>query len=136
MRLEHYMAGLALHTLKDTGRAAIIIMGHLHYDKQGYIAKYAPFFKWLARHYIIDDIINLNGFKIYAKQGAVARTMLILIGGRKTTPSPTFPTKKTHPNYDTVIDSFEALWKRIKSHINPIEKIIQQLKIANTHDIL
>ena len=132
MRLEHYMAGLALRTLKDTGKAAIIIMGHLYFNDQGYIAKYAPFYKWLARHYIIDDIINLNGFKIYAKQGAVARTMLILIGGRKTTPSPNFPTKHTHPHLDTIVDSFEALWTRIKFHTNPLEKLIQQLKIAHS----
>jgi len=132
MRLEHYMAGLALHTLKDTGKAAIIIMGHLYFDDQGYIAKYAPFYKWLSRHYIIDDIINLNGFKIYAKQGAVARTMLILIGGRKKVPTSNFPTRQTHPHFDTIVDSFEALWIRIKAHIDPLEKIIKQLKIATS----
>jgi len=132
MRLEHYMAGLALHTLKDTGKAAIIIMGHLYFDDQGYIAKYAPFYKWLSRHYIIDDIINLNGFKIYAKQGAVARTMLILIGGRKTVPTSNFPTQQSHPHFDTIVDSFEALWMRIKAHIDPLEKIIKQLKIATS----
>lgn len=135
MRLEHLMAGLALDTLKNNGRAGIIIMGHFSYDKQGFIARYAPFYKWLYRHYIVDDIINLNGFTLYNKQGAVAKTMLILIGGRKATPESLFPIKQTHPRLDTIIDNYADLWLRIKMHISPLERLIKQLKIA-THDIL
>ncbi|MFC4635705.1 N-6 DNA methylase [Dokdonia ponticola] len=131
MRLEHLMAGLALDTLKDTGKSGIIIMGHFIYGEDGHIRRYAPFYKWLYRHYIVDDIINLNGFTLYNKQGAVASMMLILVGGRKNTPTAIFPTKQTHPQLEAVIDSYEALWLRIKSHLHPLKNLVEQLKIAN-----
>lgn len=131
MRLEHLMAGLALDTLKDTGKSGIIIMGHFSYGNDGHINRYAPFFKWLYRHYIVDDVINLNGFTLYNKQGAVARMMLILVGGRKQTPSAVFPTKQTRPELESIIDSYPDLWLRIKPHIHPLKKLVEQLKIAN-----
>ena len=131
LRLEHVMAGLALRTLKDTGRAAIIIMGHVYFDDDGYIAKYRPFFNWLYRYYKVDDIINMNSFKLYNKQGAVAKTMLILIGGRKEKASGVAPTQKEQPHLDKLIESFEDLWSAIKLHTPlSIQTIIEQLKIA------
>jgi hypothetical protein len=139
LRLEHVMSGLALHTLKDSGKAALIIMGHLYFDDRGYIAKARPFFNWLYMHYRVDDVINLNGFTLYNKQGAVAKTMLILIGGRKRNPTnkSIAPTRKQAASLDVVIDTFEELWTRVKSHIkNPIELLIQKLKIENGYDIL
>ncbi|MFC4636634.1 hypothetical protein ACFO3O_22205, partial [Dokdonia ponticola] len=71
------------------------------------------------------------GFTLYNKQGAVASMMLILVGGRKRTPSAIFPTKQTHPQLEAIIDSYTALWLRIKSHLHPLKKLIEQLKIAN-----
>ncbi len=139
LRLEHVMSGLALHTLKDSGKAALIIMGHLYFDDRGYIAKARPFFNWLYMHYRVDDVINLNGFTLYNKQGAVAKTMLILIGGRKRNPTnkSIAPTRKQATSLDVVIDTFEEVWARIKSHIKtPIEILIQKLKIENGYDIL
>ncbi len=132
MRLEHYMAGLALHTLKDNGKAAIIIMGHVYFDMEGYIAKYRPFFNWLYRHYKVEDIINMNSYKLYNKQGAVAKTMLILINGRKPNPSGVSPRKKDQPSLEDVVERFEDLWDRIRSHLSihsPIKTLIKQLKI-------
>ena len=139
MRLEHFMAGLALHTLKDNGRAAIIIMGHVYFDASGFIAKYRPFFNWLHRHYNVDDIINMNSYKLYNKQGAVAKTMLILINGRKPKPLGVAPTKKESPTLEEVVESFTELWNRISSHMTllaPIETTIKQLKIELNHDNL
>ncbi|WP_027395057.1 Eco57I restriction-modification methylase domain-containing protein [Aquimarina latercula] len=133
MRLEHFMAGLALHTLKGTGKAAIIIMGHVYFGQDGYIEKYKPFFNWLYRHYKVDDIINMNSYKLYNKQGAVAKTMLILINGRKSTPEGVAPTKKENPAIEQMVNSFPELWERINSHIKTeeytLEVIITQLKI-------
>ncbi|GEM_PF-3296562 len=131
MRLEHLMAGLGLDTLKDSGKSGIIIMGHFGYGKDGHINRYAPFYKWLYRHYIVDDVINLNGFTLYNKQGAVASMMLILVGGRKQIPTTIFPTKQTHPQLEAIVESYEALWLRVKSHIDPLKKLVEQLKIAN-----
>lgn len=136
MRLEHLMSGLALHTLKDSGKAALIIIGHVFFDAEGYIAKYRPFFNWLYRHYRVDDIINMNSFKLYNKQGATARTMLVLINGRKPKPKGTAPKKQEAPHLEELVDSFEMLWKRISQSIRtPIQILIQQLKIANRYDI-
>ncbi|WP_062062784.1 Eco57I restriction-modification methylase domain-containing protein [Aquimarina longa] len=134
MRLEHFMAGLALHTLKDTGKAAIIIMGHVYFGSDGYIEKYKPFFNWLYRHYNVDDIINMNSYKLYNKQGAVIKTMLILINGRKKTPKGVAPTRKENPLIEQMVNSFPELWERINSHIEQPEQyvldmIITQLKI-------
>lgn len=130
IRLEHLMAGLALHTMKDTGRAAIIIMGHVYFGKDTFIAKYRPFFNWLYRHYKVDDVINMNSFKLYNKQGAIEKTMLILIGGRKATPKGVSPTSKVAAHLYDMVDSFEELWLRVSPHISyNINTVIKQLKI-------
>lgn len=133
IRLEHLMAGLALHTMKDDGKAAIIIMGHVYFGEDGLFAKYRPFFNWLYRFYHVDDIINMNSYKLYNKQGAVTKTMLILIGGRKSEPSGVAPNQSEQPILDDMVETFEELWKRTKSHIKPnIDTVIKQLKTAKT----
>jgi hypothetical protein len=133
IRLEHLMAGLALYTMKDDGKAAIIIMGHVYFGDDGLFAKYRPFFNWLYRHYKVDDVINMNSYKLYNKQGAVTKTMLILIGGRKSTPSGVAPNKSEQPHLEDMVETFEDLWEQTKSHIKPnIDTIIKQLKIART----
>jgi len=130
IRLEHLMAGLALHCMKATGKAAIIIMGHIYFDKDGYIARYRPFFNWLFRNYQVDDVINLNSFKLYNKQGAVERTMLILVNGRKSKPKGVAPKKEGAPHLEEMVNSFAELWKRVKQHISGnLDNLIQQLKI-------
>ncbi|QKX05343.1 hypothetical protein HN014_10585 [Aquimarina sp. TRL1] len=139
LRLEHVMSGLALGTLKDSGKAALILMGHIYFDDRGFIAKSRPFFNWLYMHYRVDDVINLNGFTLYNKQGAVAKTMLVLIRGRKRNPTNTAiaPTRKEAIRLDVVVNTFEDLWARIKSNIKtPLEILIDKLKIENEHDIL
>lgn len=131
IRLEHLMAGLALRTMKNNGRAAIIVMGHLSFGSDGTWKKYRPFFSWLYRHYKVDDVINMNSYKLYNKQGAVKETMLILIGGRKATPEGVQPNLKEQPELDTIVSSFTDLWMRVKTHILPnIDVALQQLKIA------
>jgi len=131
LRLEHIMTGLALRTLKDNGKAAIIIMGHVYFDDQGFIAKYRPFFNWLYHYYKVDDIINMNSFKLYNKQGAVAKTMLILIGGRKQIGEGVAPKQSKAAHLDKVVSTFEDLWEEVKLHITPnIHTIIKQLQIA------
>ena len=131
IRLEHLMSGLALYTMTDNGKAAIIIMGHIYYGDDGLFAKYRPFFNWLYRHYKVDDIINMNGYKLYNKQGAVTKTMLILIGGRKTTPSGVAPNQSEQPDLDNMVETFECLWKQVKRHVKPkIDTLITQLKTA------
>ncbi len=138
LRLEHLMSGLALHTMKDSGKAALILKGHIKFrEYDGYMATYRPFFNWLYSRYVVDDIINMNGYKLYNKQGAVTEMMLVLIGGRKPQKS-----KKVAPNREQaayladIADSFDSLWERIASHIKtPLQKEIEKLKIALGYDI-
>ncbi|WP_281989747.1 hypothetical protein [Aquimarina aggregata] len=138
LRLEHLMSGLALHTMKDSGKAALIIKGHIKFrDDDGYMATYKPFFNWLYSRYVVDDVINMNAYKLYNKQGAVTEMMLILINGRKPKKS-----KKVAPNRDqasslaNIADSFEELWERISSHVKtPLEIELEKLKIALGYDI-
>ena len=133
IRLEHLMSGYALYTMTDHGRAAIIIMGHIYFGEDGLLAKYRPFFNWLYRHYIVDDVINMNSYKLYNRQGAVTKTMLILIGGRKTQSGGVAPTQEQAPYLEIMVETFPELWKRVKTHIKPtINTLIQQLKIAKT----
>lgn len=130
IRLEHLMAGLALHTLKDTGKAAIIIMGHVYFGHDGFIAKYRPFFNWLYRNYQVDDVINMNSFKLYNKQGAIEKTMLILVGGRKAKPKGVAPQQHEAPYLYDMVNSFDELWNRMKPHIGyNINTVINQLQI-------
>ncbi len=139
IRLEHVMSGLALHTMRDNGRAAIIIMGHIYFGEDGLITKYRPFFNWLFRHYKVDDVINLNSFKLYNKQGAIEKTMLILISGRKPKPEGVAPQSFQRPEFNEMVNSFEALWQRVKPHLinqsqtnaqskDDIDQVIEQLK--------
>ncbi len=138
LRLEHLMSGLALHTMKDSGKAALIIKGHIKFrEDDGYMATYKPFFNWLYSRYVVDDVINMNAYKLYNKQGAVTEMMLILINKRKPKKS-----KKVAPNRNQaaslahIVESFEELWERIASHIKtPLEIEIEKLKIALGYDI-
>ncbi|WP_029209540.1 SAM-dependent methyltransferase [Aquimarina agarilytica] len=131
LRLEHLMSAIALNSMKDEGRGALMLMGHVYFDNYGFIAKYRPFFNWLYRHYYVDDIINLNSFKLYNKQGAVTQTMLVLINGRKLIPNGVAPTKHETPHLDKVIDSFMDLWEEVSLHLRPsVPTLIQQLKTA------
>ncbi|MDW3191994.1 MAG: N-6 DNA methylase [Cytophagales bacterium] len=139
IRLEHVMSGLALHTMKDNGRAAIIIMGYIYFGEDGLIAKYRPFFNWLFRHYKVDDVINLNSFKLYNKQGAIEKTMLILISGRKPKPEGVAPQLWQRPEFNEMVNSFEELWQRVNPRLinqtqansqskGDIDQVIEQLK--------
>ena len=131
LRLEHVMCAIGLQTLKKTGRAALIILNHQYFDEEGRIKRYRPFFNWLYRHYNVEDIINLNGYKLYNKQGAVTKMMLILINGRKSKPGGIPPTKDRQPEIETVVNSYQELWNRVKPHIikDPKTILLNQLTI-------
>lgn len=134
MRLEHMMAGLALRTMKDNGKAVLILMGHISFSSKhkGFrIDRYRPFFNWLYRFYHVDDVINMNSYKLYNKQGATAKTMMVLIRGRKQNPGGTAPTLPEAPHLNTVVESFEELWTRVQNTQNyTLKTLIEQLKIS------
>ncbi len=119
--LDHLMAIRALECMKDSGRAAIIIGGHTSWDAQGRIqsGKNRIFLNYLYRYYKVEDIINIDGHKLYSRQGTAFDVRLILISGRKPVPVGAAPLKQTH---ETVVYSFDELWQRVSLSITPKKK--------------
>lgn len=118
LRLEQVMACLALHCLKSDGRAALILQGHIAFNEDGLISRYRPFLNWLYAHYWVDDIVNLNGYKLYNKQGATKECMLILIRGRKAQAKGVAPTRDQAPRMDVLANTFRDVWERVVPHLN------------------
>lgn len=127
--LDHAMAINALNTMKSSGRAAIIVGGHLQYDERGRIVagKDRIFFNYLYERYNVFDVIPIAGRKLYSRQGTSFDTTLILIDGRKTIPSGTAPLYDVKSG--TVVDSFDQLFDRICGRlIAPLERIKELAK--------
>ena len=114
-KLDQVMLAYALETMKDDGKAAIIIGEHTRWDLRGKMSLYRTFFNWLYNKYYVADIINIDSRKLYTKQGTAYPLMLILIDGRKPQPfgfAPLIPSEK-HP-LRTSVDSFKGLYLRVK----------------------
>jgi hypothetical protein len=111
--LEHIMALIALDTMKDNGKAAIIIGGHTVWDDLGRIqaGKNRIFFNYMYSRYNVVDVINIDGHKLYSRQGTSFNVRLILIDGRKAAPFGAAPIFNSH--HDIVIRSFDELYQRV-----------------------
>jgi hypothetical protein len=110
------MAIIALDTMKDTGKSAIIVGGHLRFDERGRImaGKDRIFFNYLYHHYHVEDVIPIDGKKLYSRQGTAFDTSLILINGRKATKSGVAPLFDS--NRDTRVVTFNDLFNRVMNH--------------------
>lgn len=113
--LEGQMAINALESMKDDGRAAIIIGGKTEYAKNGSLnPKDKAFLGYLYSHYNVEDVINVDG-SLYAKQGTSYPTRMILINGRRLNEN-VFPPVKDKARAETVKD-YDELYKRIEDDI-------------------
>ena len=113
--LEGQMAINALESMKDDGRAAIIIGGKTEYAKNGSLnPKDKAFLGYLYSHYNVEDVINVDG-GLYAKQGTSYPTRIILINGRRLNEN-VFPPVKDKARAETVKD-YDELYKRIEDDI-------------------
>lgn len=113
--LEGQMAINALESMKDDGRAAIIIGGKTEYAKNGSLnPKDKAFLGYLYSHYNVEDVINVDG-GLYAKQGTSYPTRIILINGRRLNEN-AFPSVKDKARAETVKD-YDELYKRIEDDI-------------------
>lgn len=113
--LEGQMAINALESMKDDGRAAIIIGGNTEYAKNGSLKpKDKAFLGYLYSHYNVEDVINVDG-GLYAKQGTSYPTRIILINGRRLNEN-AFPPVKDKARAETVKD-YDELYKRIEDDI-------------------
>ncbi len=113
--LEQLMALRALDCMRANGRAAIIIGGHTTWDELGRIqaGKNRIFFNYLYSHYYVADVINIDGHKLYSRQGTSFDVRLILIDGRKRVPSGAAPLKSSISG-QTVFD-FDTLYERVST---------------------
>ena len=113
--LEGQMAINALESMKDDGRAAIIIGGKTEYAKNGSLnPKDKAFLGYLYSHYNVEDVINVDG-SLYSKQGTSYPTRIILINGRRLDEN-AFPPVKDKARAETVKD-YDELYKRIEDDI-------------------
>lgn len=113
--LEGQMAINALESMKDNGRAAIIIGGKTEYAKNGSLnPKDKAFLGYLYSHYNVEDVINVDG-SLYAKQGTSYPTRIILINGRRLNEN-AFPPVKDKARAEAVKD-YDELYKRIEDDI-------------------
>ena len=116
--LEGQMAINALESMKDDGRAAIIIGGKTEYAKNGSLnPKDKAFLGYLYSHYNVEDVINVDG-NLYAKQGTSYPTRIILINGRRNydPEHKVFPPVEKDARAETVKD-YDELYKRIEDDI-------------------
>ena len=116
--LEGQMAINALESMKDDGRAAIIIGGKTEYAKNGSLnPKDKAFLGYLYSHYNVEDVINVDG-SLYAKQGTTFPTRMILINGRRNydPEHKVFPPVEKDARAETVKD-YDELYKRIEDDI-------------------
>ena len=113
--LEGQMAINALESMKDNGRAAIIIGGKTEYAKNGSLnPKDKAFLGYLYSHYNVEDVINVDG-SLYAKQGTTYPTRIILINGRRFDEN-AYPPVKDKARAEAV-KSYDELYKRINDDI-------------------
>ena len=113
--LEGQMAINALESMKDNGRAAIIIGGKTEYAKNGSLnPKDKALLGYLYSHYNVEDVINVDG-SLYAKQGTTYPTRIILINGRRFDEN-AYPPVKDKARAEAV-KSYDELYTRINDDI-------------------
>lgn len=115
--LEHQMAINALESMKDDGRAAIIIGGNTDYNKNGSIkGKDRAFLNYLYAHYNVVDVINMDGKTLYSRQGTGFPVRMILINGRKKFNPNNFAPVQSKARAEQV-KSYDELYKRVNDDI-------------------
>ncbi len=121
--LEHVMALRALDTMASYGKAAIIIGGHTRWDDKGRVqaGKQRIFLNYLYSRYHVIDIININGHKLYSRQGTAFDVRLILINGRKKMPFGNAPVYNAAT--DKEVNTFDELFERVMDamEIDPVK---------------
>ncbi|HYD20244.1 MAG TPA: strawberry notch C-terminal domain-containing protein, partial [Flavipsychrobacter sp.] len=116
--LDHLMALRALETMTSDGRAAIIVGGHTKWDDKGRIqaGRNRIFFNYLYSRYHIADVLQIDGGKLYSRQGTSFDVRLVLINGRKQRPGGAAPVKNKEK--DKAITTFDQLYERMAEAMN------------------
>lgn len=121
--LEGLMAINALESMKDNGRAAIVIGGNTSYRDNGAMqSKDMRLFAYLYSHYNVVDVVNLNG-DMYKRNGTKYDVRIILINGRNKGPFKLIaPPVKSKARAEQV-NSFEELYNRIQNDIRSLQQM-------------
>ncbi len=130
--LDEQMIINALEEMKDNGRAVFIMGGHNSYTDKGSLKSERIFFNYLYNHYNVADVINMSG-SLYQRQGTTFPTRMILIDGRKATPSgmaPFFNAEKNAP-VENFTDLYERVQKNIRERENENKNLLQSTDDAN-----
>lgn len=121
--LEGLMAINALESMKDNGRAAIVIGGNTSYRDNGAMqSKDMKLFAYLYSHYNVVDVINLNG-DMYKRNGTKYDVRIILINGRKTGPFKLIAPPVKSKARSEQINSFEELYNRVQDDIRSLQQM-------------
>lgn len=122
--LEGQMAINALDSMKDDGRAAIIIGGNTNYRENGSMnPKDAAFFGYLYSRYNVVDVINISGKALYSRNGTGYDVRMILINGRKGGKfERVYPPVKSKARAEQVT-TFDGLYKRIQDDLQQIQQV-------------
>lgn len=121
--LEGLMAINALESMKDDGRAAIVIGGNTSYRDNGAMqSKDMRLFSYLYTHYNVVDVINLDG-DMYKRNGTKCDVRIILINGRKKDADKIIaPPVKSKARAEQV-KTFEELYNRVQDDIHRIQQM-------------
>lgn len=121
--LEGLMAINALESMKDNGRAAIVIGGNTSYRDNGAMqSKDMRLFAYLYSHYNVVDVINLNG-DMYKRNGTKYDVRIILINGRKKGPFKLIAPPVNSKARAEQVNSFEELYNRIQNDIRSLQQM-------------
>lgn len=117
-KLEHAIMMNALRKMKDDGKAAFIIGGHNFDGKDGeMIGVQRIFLNWLYHHYNVVANIEIPGSE-YARQGASFPVRLIVVHGRKATPTGYAPEARDAYQAVNKIDDILSLLEDVKNGKN------------------
>lgn len=124
-KLEHVMAANALQFLTDSGKASIIIGGHLEFNANGHVQGDADklFMMYLKYNFNIVDVINIDSKKLYSRMGTGFNVRLILLSGRK-------PKKVLKPMLKNDLMPFQM---KIISNFDELIKRVTLSKLKTTH---
>lgn len=113
----------ALASMKDSGKAAIIIGGNMEYADNGSVKDKKAFWSYLYDHYNVKGVVDMDG-QLYRKQGTTYPTRMILIDGRRseaereqTTVYPPIQQKAIEK-----VDTFDDLYNTIAEITNSNKK--------------
>ena len=122
--LEGQMAINALESMKDDGRAAIVIGGNTSYRENGSMnPKDAAFFGYLYSRFNVVDVINISGKALYSRNGTGYDVRMILIDGRKSGEfKRVYPPVRAKARAEQVT-TFDELYKRVQYDIQQIQQV-------------